>query len=405
MSARFRGTRVAAVVLGASLAVLGAALPASAGPDHGDSGASKGVGATPNDDANVAGKSVTIKYAKDADKTDELDTSLLGLSTDSGRTLHAYCIEVEVWLKDSHMHEVGWKDYPNADSPFTKNNAKINWVLQHSYPNVDVKDLADAAGADGLSKKEAIAATQAAIWHYSDGTLLVEKENNAAIDAVYDHLTGEANTGIDKEPAPSLKLTPNSVSGEVGDLVGPMTVATSADAVKVEATLPKGVEITDADGKRLDTDGIDDGTEIYFKVPADAKPADGNVTVTGDADVLTGRVFVSDSYDKKPSQSLILANSTPVEVSKKATVTWTPATAPTTGTTTTAPPTSSEAAPVPTTPSGPGASQTPVANASDEGDLAYTGVSIGVPIGIAALLLVGGGALLLLQRKRKRKGA
>jgi LPXTG-motif cell wall-anchored protein len=73
-------------------------------------------------------------------------------------------------------------------------------------------------------------------------------------------------------------------------------------------------------------------------------------------------------------------------------------TPPPTTTTTTVAPTSSTttpSSPVPTTTS---PAATPPA---DQGGLANTGASVGLPLGIGALLLVGGGALLLVVRKRR----
>jgi hypothetical protein len=68
------------------------------------------------------------------------------------------------------------------------------------------------------------------------------------------------------------------------------------------------------------------------------------------------------------------------------TTTEAPTTQPTTTTTSEAPaPTTSPAATPP----------------ADQGGLANTGASIGLPLGIGALLLVGGGALLLVVRKRR----
>lgn len=409
MSARFRGTRVAAVVLGASLAVLGAALPAAA-DDGGHDGGTNGVSATRSGgEHDVKGDSVVVKYRHRDGKTraDKLSTALLGLRVNGkdGSLLHTYCVQITVHLKNGSMHEAGWDKYPDENSPFRENNAKINWILHNSYPQVNLDTLANAAGTRGLDKQAAIAATQAAIWHYSDDATLVKDKNSDVVDAVYEYLTGTANKGIDEQPAPSLKLSPNSVTGKVGGLVGPITIKTNSDAVQLSKQLPKGIEITDADGTKLDLGAIGDGTKIYFKVPSDVEPDAGSITVTGETTVPTGRLFVNDNYDRCPSQSLIVASSDTAPVSKKATVTWTPATAPTTTTGETAPPTSSGAA-VPTSPNQtPTTSQAAVANASDNGDLAYTGVAIGLPIGIAALLLVGGGALLILQRKRKGNNA
>ncbi|WP_133847344.1 LPXTG cell wall anchor domain-containing protein [Labedaea rhizosphaerae] len=78
----------------------------------------------------------------------------------------------------------------------------------------------------------------------------------------------------------------------------------------------------------------------------------------------------------------------------KACVEAPPTTTTTTEAPTTQPTTTTSEAPAPTT----SPAATPPA---DQGGLANTGASIGLPLGIGALLLVGGGALLLVVRKRR----
>ena len=69
---------------------------------------------------------------------------------------------------------------------------------------------------------------------------------------------------------------------------------------------------------------------------------------------------------------------------------------PTTTTTTVAPTTTTTSPTVAPTTTSPAA-----APPADQGGLANTGASVGLPLGIGALLLVGGGALLLVVRKRR----
>lgn len=63
--------------------------------------------------------------------------------------------------------------------------------------------------------------------------------------------------------------------------------------------------------------------------------------------------------------------------------------------------TTTTVAPTTTTSSEAPAPSTKPAPPKDQGGLANTGASVGLPLGIGALLLVGGGALLLVVRKRR----
>lgn len=354
-----RATRLAAALLGATVALTLTALPASAA----------GVEGTIDRSLDEHGLEVNLG---DAGK---FGTNLIGLRLPGNAKLLTYCIEIDTRIPRDNppkMVEAPWDAYPHATSPFRKHNAKVNWILHNSYPVMKIealrKALADAGvKTDGeLSVKEAIAGTQAAIWHFSDNKNLAE--NNAKnVLALYGFLTGAKNTGL-AQPAPSLDVTPKKLAGEIGKKVGPFKVATTAEKItKLTPKLPAGVTITGKDGKELGT--IANGTEIFVSVPASAAAGEGSFALEATAPVSTGRVFVSTGAK---SQSLIVAQSEATTLMANATATW------------------AAAHPTPETP----------APQASSGGLADTGVSIYVPIGLGILLLgAGAGALLFLRRR------
>ncbi|MGR7001513.1 thioester domain-containing protein [Yinghuangia aomiensis] len=153
-------------------------------------------------------------------------TNLKKLKAD-GDVVKVYCIDLATKIKAaSEYREGSWSDSWLNDSDKTR---RINWVLNNSYPKIG--DLDSLAGAAGIAKgqldvPEAVAATQAAIWHYSNGAQLPGKDQQgdkqaAEILKLYTYLTGAKNTGIE-EPKPSLRLEPNAAQGAPGDQpIGP----------------------------------------------------------------------------------------------------------------------------------------------------------------------------------------
>jgi TQXA domain-containing protein len=326
---------------------------------------------------------------------DVFATNLIGLSLPGNAKLQTYCIEIETVIpKDAPpMVEAPWDAYPHETSPFRKNNAKINWLLHNSYPFLKIEAVRKALADNGatldheLSTKEAIAATQAATWHFSDDKNLDRKHPTPGarpsagnVLALYDFLIGAKNVGMANQPTASLDITPKTLAGDIGKLVGPFKVATSAGKItKLTPKIPAGVKITDKDGKELAASAIKDGSEIFVSVPADATPGDGSFGLEATAPVSTGRVFVSGGVK---SQSLIVAQSEAANLAVGATASWkAAATAPTSTTTPTT------AAPVPQ---------------ASNGALANTGVSIFVPISLGVLLLAAGAGALLFLRRRAR---
>ncbi|ATY14753.1 TQXA domain-containing protein [Amycolatopsis sp. AA4] len=349
------------------------------------SGAASGElvsGGTSGFDVNIAGKG-------------KVQTTLFNFKLSDGALSKMYCVQIEVGARFGEpMLEHAWNDYPDAKSPFRKNNKNINWVLHHSFPAEDVatleKTLSDKGVKlhDGLSTEEALTATQAAVWHYSDGKDLDAKnplangsEDEAAdVLALYDYLTGDANTGVE-ETKPALSITPAKASGEAGTKIGPFTVATTGSITDFTSKLPEGVKLVGENGEEIKSSAIKNGTKLFLDVPKDAKPGTAELAVKAAGDVNTGRLFVAKNYADKPAQSLIVAQSQKSSVQAAATGTWTE-----TGPVTTAPATTAPAA------GGNNSGQTPLAN---------TGVNAALPIGIGAALVIAGGAMMLVVRRRR----
>jgi TQXA domain-containing protein/LPXTG-motif cell wall-anchored protein len=337
----------------------------------------------------------TLGYRINLEGGGDYITKLFGFKLSDGSSLKLYCVQITVGMRtDVDMVERPWTKYPAANSPFTANSDKINWVLHHGYPGVKPDALADALDKqgvkvhDGISEREAITATQAAVWHFSDGVKLnlqkplAEKnpaEDNADVAALYTYLTGDQNKGMGAQPKPTLNIASPKGEGKIGTRIGPFEVATSGDITSLTTELPEGVKITDADGKEVKSSEVKDGSKLYVDVPAGAKPGNGSFALKVTGELETGRLFVAENYAQKPAQSLIVADSEKTQVTAKAAASWT------------------EAGAAPTTaPSTPGGAQ------SGGGDLANTGVDAAVPFAAGGLLLAGGALMLLLNRRRSR---
>lgn len=407
MASRLSPKRLGAAVLGASIALLTAALPAAADPV-------KIIPIERDDPDFFKHHEEGIELGIEGQDRDWLDANLIPLYVvENGEqtVVKAYCVELPTELKDgTPLHEVPWDKHPNQGTKFVENAKFVNWILHNSYPLKDPSVLSEATGRD-IDAREAIAATQAAIWHFSDGAKLkadptkdADPEVDLDVKAVYDHLTGSDNKGIEQQPAPTLKIEKKELSGTAGGgLIGPFTVETTADSFRVEAEVPEGVTFTDKDGNPLTPVGDGDFSaraetrtaDIYIKVAQGTEPGEVEFSVKADAQLQHGRLFVSESPEKL-TQSLVIAKPSTVKVEEKAKAKWTESTVVTTtpeATTTTTTEATTTTAPTTTT--------TAVASGGGDDDLANTGASIFVPLLIGVGLLgAGAGALLFLRRKR-----
>lgn len=380
MASMLRYARAGAVLTGAAAVLVVAAAPAGADATTGlvDRG------------ADVAGYTVDVGD----DVFAALDTSLIGLKLADGKVLRTYCVEISTEIdEEQELVERPWEEYPTEGSPFAENQDKLNWVLHNGFPVQSPDALTETlteAGAelsDAVDEREAVTATQAAVWHFSDNTDLDredplpgdESDDAAAADvlALYDFLTGEANVGLAEQPAASLAIEPDSLVGSAGERIGPFTVSTTAEVAELTADLPDGVRLTDAAGEDLDASQVRDGTEVFVAVPADAGPGEAVIEVTATAVVGTGRLFVGADYDENPTQSLIVAQAQESQVTASADAAWDA-----------------------------GAEAAPVAQAKNDGgglaDLAETGASILAPVLLGVVLIGAGIVSVLFVRNRRR---
>jgi len=362
MSSRFRAARHGVLLLAAATALLVAAPPALA--------ASSGeyVGG-------VEGANVRIEG-----QANEVPTSLLRLKLDNdGTQLLTYCVELDVDARlGARMIESEWAAYPDGAEVFTAQPDKVLWILHHSYPNTALSEL-DAVLGTTLTEKEAIAGTQAAIWAFSNAAKLSPDQGN--ITKLYEYLTGEVNTGVGEQPPVSLSLTPEAVRDvPAGAKAGPFTVNTTGTLEGLTVEGPDGVEIvgggSDQEIQPLDKD-IFSVTEFWLSPPAGGAAGEGTVRATAQATVEAGRLFVGETNDKNPTQTLITAASTQTEVTAQATVNWVAQAVP--------------AMPAPAAPA-------PQARAA----LADTGASVPQLVGLGVLLIGAGTWALLLRRRPNR---
>ncbi len=248
------------------------------------------------------------------------DTWLFAIHTEGQNSaIRGYCTEIEVNANGGKTYEIkDWKDFPGKNQ-FAKKpevRPKVAWIVANSFPENDLADVAAVADVAGLTKKEAITATQAAIWHFTDGWDLtgLRKAGGPALDdsslevkramKLYKYLVGDANVGIEPTDGPTLSATGADKPGKPGELVGPIHIKSNVKTAKV--TGAKHPLVT-ADGTEIDVNAVPTGVDLFLKVPAGTADgtADLKVEVTGGA--YTGKILVNS--DPTYSQTIMISGS------------------------------------------------------------------------------------------------
>lgn len=251
---------------------------------------------------------------RDNGTSQQVPAGLFEMSVEGGGTLQTYCIDIQnPTQKDAKYQETPWS---GTSLNGNKDAGRIRWILQHSYPQVnDLAALAEKAGTRALTEQAAAAGTQVAIWRYSDGAEVqaVDPQAEKLADYLYENARGAA------EPRASLTLDPPAVSGRAGELLGPVTVRTDADAVSVTPpadSAASGVKVVGKDGKPLTSAG--NGSQLFFDVPEGTPDGSAALAVQASTTVPVGRAFTSETR----SQAQILAGSSESTVSAAASATW-----------------------------------------------------------------------------------
>lgn len=276
-----------------------------------------------------------------------------------GETILAYCIEYWVQAADpDHQSAVtGWDEFTGDNNFKTDPQVReyVAWILRHSHPTLSLDELAATTGATGLTEAEAVAATQAAIWHFTDdfvadGNLTVDSaaHSNQPVSAasasnvqtVFDYFTGPENTGLsEQEVQASVTLVETdaevepaqTIQDQVQDddhILGPVALNASTEEVDLELTSSNAaVEIADltmldAAGEEIDTDQPVHAEELWLHVPADTETGGVQITAESTDFGYTGRLITPEPDDQRRFQTIVMVDETTHQATTELELNW-----------------------------------------------------------------------------------
>jgi TQXA domain-containing protein len=254
--------------------------------------------------------------------------------------LWAYCIEHNVHDLTHIDGTIGDASTYLGANHFTDPavQSKVFWVLAHSYPALSLSDFGTAAGAPGISRNDAIEATQYAIWRYTE--LTVDAAWNFETpdsEAAYYYLLAGANASAGTTPdTATVAISAPSATQAAGSLVGPFIVTTNRSTARVSAT--PAATVTDASGAPVDPNAVVDGQALYLDLRGSTASGSATITATVSGSAVNGHVLsvptvagnAATSADH--AQSIILVASPTTTTSAEAAAAWKAAPAPAGGT-------------------------------------------------------------------------
>ncbi|HJF15400.1 MAG TPA: thioester domain-containing protein [Enteractinococcus helveticum] len=265
-----------------------------------------------------------------------------------GEAILAYCIEY--WVRaasaDHQAQVTGWDGF-TGDNHFKTNpqvREAVAWILHNSYPALSLDELEERTSSTALTEPEAIAATQAAIWFYTDdfvadGNLTVEPAPGDAasltetsaenVQKIFDYLTGEENTGLtEQEAQASVTLTdartadtsvPEAVleskTSPADQILGPVIINSSSDYVNLQLETTTDVSqydvtLLDPQGQRIDVTTPVAVEELWVHVPADVRSGSVQLIAESTEYGYTGRLIIPEPAPDRRFQTIVVVDQT-----------------------------------------------------------------------------------------------
>lgn len=289
--------KITAALMAAAIVVGSAALFL----DRADAGST----VTPN--SGPQGKSVVGTYKG---QTKNLVTMLFEVQL-NGQESFMFCIDIATSIEFGVTYdEQAWSDSNVTNLP------KITRVLSQT-------------SATSSKDPVEIAAVQAAIWHFSDGfdLAVADPKNDPAVVARYQQLVADADANpVDKEPAGSLSVAPDTQNGSVGQPLF-YDIATTATAPLTLEVSDSAVLIHPATGDTCDTSQVIATATGNSRICLTTTDPRKNVKLTvrtASAQVSAGRVFI-----RPNRQKLIIGRDGTAQAVDVATANWSANGAPT----------------------------------------------------------------------------
>ena len=278
-----------------------------------------------------------LKVTKQDGSTGHVMPNLFTVHTSASKegAIKAYCIELDVDIKyESDLRVGDWKDFPgtNKFKDNTEIQSKVAWIAQRSYPQTDLAELIKTTGIAGLTEQEAITATQAAIWHFTNdykwsGLKEADQATTTRVEKLFTYLTGQTNTGLKESKQPTVEAETGSITftrsenGSEGK-VGPIRFKSSQATFKLTSELK--YELINAQGAKVDLNAVPADTDLYLKVPADATSGEQEFKGSVTGSVYAGKLLITkDAVAGGPhGQTIIIGSNKEVTAEIQGKISW-----------------------------------------------------------------------------------
>lgn len=250
------------------------------------------------------------KYGEnDGDDT----TALLKVSKNDGTKYVAYCIDESNYTKDNQKYSlvnVEDADYYNIESA-----NKIKNIVINSYPYITIENLKTLSGIKTLTDTQAIAGSQAAIWHYSNSEYKTQIKGNSKL--LYDWYLKlpELSNDSAKVSDIDIKQETNIVNGKYEVTILYKATQKNSDGTDISLQYNFDKDLKNEYGAQIE-ETVDNQTGYNIvKISNLNKNAKFNVYVSGNQKLKSNAYFYMPKGGRTAAQALVSVRSDQTSIS------------------------------------------------------------------------------------------
>ncbi|WP_195986711.1 SpaA isopeptide-forming pilin-related protein [Clostridium sp. D53t1_180928_C8] len=242
----------------------------------------------------------------------ESGTALFKVQNPDGSISYAYCVDLDTLVKEGHNYSrvnVESSGYYDSDSA-----KHIRAIVRNAYPFINLETIASTLKLENLTKEEAIAATQLAIWKYANATQ-TPANLTGNVEVLYNYLINLDGVKGQTSVANIIAKDPIIHANNQGWDVEYMFKADGKNADGSSIALQYNIE-GKPEGSEVIESGVDNEGYTHIKITNIKEDTNIKLVVLGVQDVGTDVFFYSPEGGRGSSQSLIGIQSGNTNISK-----------------------------------------------------------------------------------------
>lgn len=244
-----------------------------------------------------------VGVAENGEKDGTASTAIMNVKDNDGKIYKVYCIDKDIYTKDEQKYSLNnLEDMSN----YTRENMnKIRNIVISSYPYISIEKLRTLSGIPNLTTAQAIAGTQAAIWHYSNNLNKTSLKGNAY--KLYDWYLKLPETTLEEAKVANVEIQQetNVVNDKMEVKILYKVDKNNSDGSKINLDYSFDKDLKNIYGAEIEDLQVDSQGYSGIKISNLERNAKFTINITGTQKLRTNAYFYLPQGGEKVAQSLV----------------------------------------------------------------------------------------------------